>query len=241
MEGRGSADGRVCEDLPMVPAGLEDFFLSTATVAGSLIGLLFVAISVAGPRLAKAEVSGQIHRIRANAALTSFVNALVVSLFSLIPGHKIGPTASIMAVLGLVFVVAALLSLFRLRMMRWSILRDALFLFGLAYTFYIQLTSGLDVVSYPRDADAVENIAIVVVICFTIGITRAWELIGGPSIGLRQEVVALLRDELVPDQGETAEPAGTAGAQEQAKTAEPAATAGAQEQAKEDPPAGPAA
>jgi hypothetical protein len=208
----------------MVPAGLEDFFLSTATVAGSLIGLLFVAISVAGPRLAKAEVSGQIHRIRANAAFTSFTNALVVSLFSLIPGHKIGPTASILAVLGLVFVLAALLSLFRLRMLRWSILRDALFLFGLAYTFYIQLTSGLDVVSHPGDADAVENIAIVVVICFTIGITRAWELIGGPSIGLRQEVVALIRhEELVSDQGETAKSAGTAGVQEQAKEGPPAA------------------
>jgi hypothetical protein len=221
----------------MVPADLEDFFLSTATVAGSLIGLLFVAISVAGPRLAKTEISGQIHRIRANAALTSFVNALVVSLFALIPGHKIGYTSSIMAAIGLVFVLASLLSLFRLRMVRWSILRDALFLFGLAYTFYIQGTSGLDVISSPRDADAVENIAIVVVICFTVGISRAYELIGGPSIGLREEVVALIRHEgIVPDQGETAKPAGTARAQE---TAGPQGTARSREQAQEDPPAAP--
>jgi hypothetical protein len=204
-----------------------------------------VAISVAGPRLATAATSGQIHRIRANAALSSFTNALSVSLFALIPGHKIGYTASIAAVVGLGFVLASLLSLFRLRKrdkVTWSTLRDSIFLIGLAVTYYVQLTSGLDVVSHPADADAVENIAIVVIICAVVGISRAWELIGGPSIGLRQEVVAIIRhDELVPDQGETAEPAGTAGAQEQAKTAGPTGTAGAQEPAREDPPAGPAA
>jgi hypothetical protein len=238
----------------MVPADLEDFFLSTATVAGSLIGLLFVAISVAGPRLATAAASGQIHRIRANAALSSFTNALSVSLFALIPGHKIGYTAAIAAVAGLGFVLASLLSLFRLqtvqwtilrvrlRMVQWTILRDSIFLVGLAVTYYVQLTSGLDVVSHPADADAVQNIAIVVIICAVVGISRAWELIGGPSIGLRQEVVALIRhDELVPDQGEKAEPTVTAAAPEQAKTAGPTGTAGAQEQAKEDPPAGPGA
>jgi hypothetical protein len=33
-----------------------------------------------------------------------------------------------------------------------------------------------------------------VVICFLIGIARAWELIGGPAIGIAHEVAELVRD-----------------------------------------------
>jgi hypothetical protein len=50
------------------------------------------------------------------------------------------------------------------------------------------------VIADPGDSGAVNTIAILVVICFLIGIARAWELIGGPSIGIAHEVVALVRD-----------------------------------------------
>jgi hypothetical protein len=50
------------------------------------------------------------------------------------------------------------------------------------------------VIAHPGDSGAVNTIAVLVVICFLIGIARAWELIGGPSIGIAHEVVALVRD-----------------------------------------------
>ena len=135
----------------------------------------------------------QIHRIRAVAALTAFVNAISVSLFALIPGQKIGITSVVVAATGLLFVAASMLSLVRLRQVRWATVRDALFLIGLAVVFVLQFVEGLGVIADPANSGDVNTIAILVVCCFLIGIARAWELIGGPSIGITREVTALFR------------------------------------------------
>jgi hypothetical protein len=183
----------------VVPDDIHDFFLGTAGVAGALVGLLFVAISVSAGRLS--GDGAQVHRIRATAALTAFTNALAVSLFALIPGHKIGPTAIATGGSGIAFVAASLLSLIRLHQLRWGTVRDALFLIGLAVTFAFQLMQGADLLDRPDDAGAVETIAILVITCFLVGIARSWELIGGPSIGFTHEVVAMARSRL-PEQAQ---------------------------------------
>lgn len=215
----------------MVPADFHEFFAASAGVAGALIGLLFVAISVAGDRLARSEAPAQVHRIRAVAALTAFTNSLTVSLWALIPTEQIGIVSSVVATVGLLFVAASLLSLVRLGQVRataWSATfvvglavafalsfirlrqrdattRDATFLIGLAATFVFQLYAGIDLDVKTNDPSMVENIAIVVTICFLLGIFRSWELIGGPSIGFTHEVTALLRAETAAAKAKEAE------------------------------------
>lgn len=175
----------------MTPDDLHDFFLASSGVAGALVGLLFVAISVAQGRLT-ADDHAPLHRVRASAALTAFTNALAVSLFALVPGHKIGWAALVVAIVGLAFVVASLLSLFRTRRFQWRNARDEVFLIALTAIFVIQLLEGVEVVRNPADAGTINTIAILVIVCFLVGIARSWELIGGPTIGITREVTALI-------------------------------------------------
>jgi hypothetical protein len=96
--------------------------------------------------------------------------------------------------------VASLLSLIRLRQVRWSMVRDGLFLVGLAVVFVLQMINGAIVLAEPGNSGDVNTIAVLVVVCALIGVARSWELIGGPSIGIRHEVTALVRShDAAPD------------------------------------------
>jgi hypothetical protein len=181
----------------VAPASLREFFVASAGVAGALIGLLFVAISVEHGRLT-GEDADEVHRVRASAALTAFSNAFTISLFALVPGVSLGWTGLAVSVLGLGFVAGSVLLLRRARAAQPVAARDGLFLAGLVVAFLLQLMFAIRLGVRATDTGAADGIAILVIVCFLIGIARAWELIGGPSIGLGREVTAMVRAHAQP-------------------------------------------
>jgi len=69
----------------VVPLSFHDFFAGCATIAGALIGLLFVALSVTAESLS-GENARTDHQVRAGAAFSALVNTMVIALFALDPG-----------------------------------------------------------------------------------------------------------------------------------------------------------
>jgi hypothetical protein len=175
----------------------HDFFVAAAGVAGALIGLLFVAITVAHDQFVEGS-KALMHRLRAQGALTAFSNALVVSLLALDPAIDLSTTTIIVGITGMLFVLASLISLVRTGDLDRHVVRDAAFLAGLVVVFVLQVVTGIHMGDDPSESD-VNTVAILVVVSFLIGIARAWELVGAPNIRLRSELVAAVRGDREPD------------------------------------------
>lgn len=178
------------------PVDLHDFFGAAGSVTGALIGLLFVAVSVSNARTDERRPKHpSAYRIRAAGTLTALINALAVSLFALIPGDALAWVAMVTAVAGLTFIPASALVLVRAHLPRprRRYASDVLFMLGLTVTFVLQLRAGLQADAAVSDENPARQIAILVVVCCLIGISRAWQLVGGPSVGLIGELTDLAR------------------------------------------------
>lgn len=164
----------------MVSDEFHDFFLGVTGAVGALVGLLFVAIS-----LSPSAIPGKAgnHRLgfRAAAAMTAFLDALVVSLVALIPGDTLGTGSGIMAVAGILSTLALVVSGLRDGMAKelsMASFRWALLLGALLVIYCVQLGSALQMHGDAADFGHVRTQAILIVILCVMGISRAWELVG---------------------------------------------------------------
>jgi hypothetical protein len=193
----------------MAPDSLHDLFFAGAGVAGALIGLLFVAISVEHDRLT-ARDGDQVHRVRARSALTAFVNALVISLFALVPDDSLGVAATWAGSLGILFVLGSVLSVRRAQRTQTAStghLRQLTFLIVMLATFALQVVNGVRLLASEHNQAAANWLAVLVIVCFMLGIYRSWELIGGPEIGFGHELAELVRERAHDDEAPAEEPA----------------------------------
>jgi hypothetical protein len=173
----------------LVPATFSDFFAASAGVAGALIGLLFVAISVA-PAASKPDQRVDLD-IRAGVAFSALTDALVVSLFALIPGIDLAVPAIVVAAAGFTSCVALGILLVRAESADH---RSQLRLLTLqAAAFIYQLVVGVQLLDHPGEQSYVRTLAILTTVFFIVGIARAWQLIGARDTGLLRAVAEVLR------------------------------------------------
>ena len=195
-------------------ASYYPFFGGAATVAGALIGLLFVALSLSPERLR--DAASLEHQAIAATAFTALVDALFISLIGLQPGSGLRQGAAIFGALGLSSTVGLTLRLWRNRHLAHLSNRWPFFLVVIMAIYAAQLLTGL----LPETpAGAADRTATFVYVMFGVGIARAWQLLGLKAGGILDELGVTITPSIhigsphsprdpVPPSGDPAPPSG---------------------------------
>ena len=184
----------------MVPVTFQAFFLGVSGAAGALVGLLFVAVSLAPERLvgSAAPLSQQ---LRASTALTALFSPLVLSLIALIPDTNVGWASLVIGAIGVLFVAATVRRLIESDGDRRSRRSSLTILSGFLFVMILQIEAGARLVAMPHDSGPMSTVAAAIVASLAIGVNRSWELVGASDSGMTASFkVLLLGDKSAPSE-----------------------------------------
>jgi predicted membrane channel-forming protein YqfA (hemolysin III family) len=186
----------------VVHSSYSDLFVVIATAAATLIGLLFVAMSVAKGR--SQQHSPVIREFRAAASLLAFSNSFAVSLFGLVPGNNIGYPALIIGLIGVFFTAAGVRTTLSLPAAEQRRRAQFFLIMGLLGVFVFQCIFGFRLISNPDRHGALATLGDVLIASLLLGIGRAWELVGDWDTGIVASIGLLLGTRDAPRDGHAA-------------------------------------
>jgi hypothetical protein len=153
----------------MVPSNYASFFDPASQAAGALIGLLFVVIALKPGKIV-GDRAQPAPRSLAASSFIGLVNAFFVSLLALIPGHhNLGIGAAIVAAL-------SLFRTLRLRLAHPGGRRHILVFVMSLFSYGAELSLSIAFILSPHDTDLVTYLCFVVIGCFAVALSRAWQL-----------------------------------------------------------------
>lgn len=170
----------------MVPEAFHDYFVASTGAGAALVGLLFVAVSIAPERtvLSGAPVERQ---AVAFSAYTALLNAFFLSLVALLPQTNLGWAALVLSLTGLTnhFILGWNLS--RRLARRWlSMVRGSTLVVAGFLLYGFELYSAILLLLSPGNSSPVSALAPLLIGIYALGLTRAWQLLGGRSYRLRE-------------------------------------------------------
>jgi uncharacterized membrane protein len=179
----------------MVPSSFQNFFVASAGAGAALVGLLFVAVSIAPQRtvMQNAPVEKQ---VLATSTFTAMLNAFFISLVALVPGLNLGIITVIMGTLA--FVNSLTLGWHFLQRQRDTAKRTnrlsalILVLFGLGL-YGFEISQGIQLLIQSGDIGEVRVLASIIVAVYGLGLTRAWQLLGAQRYSLLARI-SVMRD-----------------------------------------------
>jgi len=167
----------------MVPPEFANFFIASASAGGALVGLLFVAVSIAPEQIVAAQAPVERQAV-AGSAFTALMNAFFISLFALIPDFNIG---FVIMPFSFICLLTSLIQAWRLlrRTNNWQSLLRRAFLVIISVALYgLEIWNAYLLFTNPSQVGYVYNLISFILGAFAIGLIRAWELLGVRRYGL---------------------------------------------------------
>jgi hypothetical protein len=160
-------------------------------VAGTLIGLLFVAMSVS-PHKDVGRRAPLNFQVQAAVAFTTLIDTLAVALVALLPGNSVGVAGVLLACAG----ISSTIGMAVLSLRDWPgrpHLGGLVIIPVLGVLYICQLLNGVNLSLNTRNTAAVHLQALLVIVFFIIAIARAWQMIGARNTRVTAMISDLLR------------------------------------------------
>ena len=167
----------------MVPPEFLNFFIASTGAGAALVGLLFVAVSLAPEQIVTHRAPVERQAV-AGSAFTALINAFFISLVALIPHFNLGTLIVPFSTLSLLTSLIQAWSLLRPRKGWQSFLRRAILVCISLGLYGLELWTAVGLITNPTQVGFVYGLLFVLLGIFVLGLTRAWELLGAHRYGL---------------------------------------------------------
>jgi hypothetical protein len=160
----------------MVPESLNNFFLASAGIGATLVGLIFVAVSIAPEQIVQANAPIE-RRAMAASSFTALLNAFFISFGALIP-RAIGSLTLIMSALGITSSSLLAWNLLKERERWQNTLRRIILIVVSLILYGFEVYNAILIVREPGVAGNYYALSVLLLGVYGVGLTRAWQLLG---------------------------------------------------------------
>lgn len=161
----------------MVPSVFLTFFTASAGAGAALVGLLFVAVSLAPEQIVTRHAPVERQAV-AGSAFTALANVFFISLAALIPRVDFGLFVIPISIVSLLMTLSPALALFRVRKGWASLLRRGVLVCVSLALYGLELSNGIGILNHPAQQGFIYGLAFILLGIVFLGLIRAWELLG---------------------------------------------------------------
>ena len=166
----------------MVPPQFVNFFIASASAGAALVGLLFVAVSIAPEHIVQANAPVE-RQAMAASTFTALLNVFFISFAALLP-ENVGYITLVMSFSGLTNSIYLTRSLFKERQKWQSVVRRINLILASYIIYGFELFYAILLIKFPGNSGNFYGLTGLLIAVYGIGLLRAWQLLGARRYGL---------------------------------------------------------